>query len=142
MGGSRGHFLSGMARVVIVVQARMSSTRLPGKVLLPLAGEPALGRLLDRLAHVTPYISRRKRKRSFAQDVDLSMLRWTLDEREDYDCIAAIYQSLQKPGEVFGADAVYRLLVEKPELLRTGRALTDADRAALVAKIRDHLDTL
>ena len=34
----------------VVVQARMSSARLPGKVLLPLAGRPALGYLLERLA--------------------------------------------------------------------------------------------
>lgn len=33
-----------------VVQARMSSTRLPGKVLRPLAGRTVLGLLLDRLA--------------------------------------------------------------------------------------------
>jgi spore coat polysaccharide biosynthesis protein SpsF len=40
------------ARVVIVVQARMSSTRLPGKVLLPLAGAPALLRMMERVARV------------------------------------------------------------------------------------------
>lgn len=38
--------------VAIVVQARMSSRRLPGKVLAPLAGEPALVRMVERLARV------------------------------------------------------------------------------------------
>ena len=33
----------------VVLQARTSSTRLPGKVLLPLAGAPLLGRMLERV---------------------------------------------------------------------------------------------
>jgi spore coat polysaccharide biosynthesis protein SpsF len=36
--------------VVAIIQARMSSTRLPGKVLLPLAGRPVLEHVVNRIA--------------------------------------------------------------------------------------------
>ncbi len=39
-------------RVAVVVQARMSSVRMPGKVLAPLAGEPALQKMMDRVARM------------------------------------------------------------------------------------------
>lgn len=39
-------------RVVAVVQARMRSSRLPGKVMADVHGRPVLGRMLDRLARL------------------------------------------------------------------------------------------
>jgi spore coat polysaccharide biosynthesis protein SpsF len=36
-------------RTIASVQVRMGSSRLPGKALMPIAGKPALGHLLDRL---------------------------------------------------------------------------------------------
>ncbi len=41
-----------MGRTIAIVQARMGSTRLPGKILLPLAGQSVLGHVLTRLAAV------------------------------------------------------------------------------------------
>lgn len=36
-------------KVAVIIQARMGSTRLPGKVMLPLSGKPALQCLIDRI---------------------------------------------------------------------------------------------
>lgn len=39
-------------RIAVLIQARMSSTRLPGKVLAPLAGRPAIVRMVERVRRV------------------------------------------------------------------------------------------
>jgi spore coat polysaccharide biosynthesis protein SpsF len=42
-----------MTRVVASIEARMASSRLPGKVLAPIAGTPTLTRLIERLRRAT-----------------------------------------------------------------------------------------
>lgn len=56
MGDAPGIASQERVRIVIraFVQARMSSTRFPGKVLAPLAGRPVIARLLDAPARVLP----------------------------------------------------------------------------------------
>ena len=39
-----------MAKVVLIIQARMGSTRLPGKSMMPLCGKPLVGHILERVA--------------------------------------------------------------------------------------------
>lgn len=39
------------SRTIAIIQARMGSTRLPGKILKPLAGKPALWHVIDRLRY-------------------------------------------------------------------------------------------
>ena len=40
------------SKTVAIIQARMTSNRLPGKVLKPLAGEPMILRVLQRIEHI------------------------------------------------------------------------------------------
>jgi spore coat polysaccharide biosynthesis protein SpsF len=42
-------YLDSQKKIVATIEARMTSTRLPGKVLLPLAGKPALERMIERV---------------------------------------------------------------------------------------------
>ena len=42
-----------MTGTVAIIQARLGSTRLPGKVLLPLLGEPLLAHVVRRVARAT-----------------------------------------------------------------------------------------
>jgi len=41
------------SRVVCIIEARFASTRLPGKVLKPILGEPMLSRMIERLRRAT-----------------------------------------------------------------------------------------
>ncbi len=41
----------GKNKATVIIQARMSSSRLPGKVMLEVMGKPLIGHMLDRLAH-------------------------------------------------------------------------------------------
>ena len=41
-----------MKKVVLIIQARMGSTRLPGKSMMDLAGAPLVGRILERVKRV------------------------------------------------------------------------------------------
>src|ERR1700743_3574487 len=44
-------------KIVIVIQARMASTRLPGKVMLPLSGKSLLARMIERLQMISYPVS-------------------------------------------------------------------------------------
>jgi len=96
-------------RVILILQARMGSTRLPGKSMMNLAGAPLLGRILER-------VKRTKRP-------DKVVMATT--GREEDDVLVTLAESMDVPvfrgsqndlldryyqaAKVFGADVVLRL---------------------------------
>jgi spore coat polysaccharide biosynthesis protein SpsF len=102
------------SRTIAIIQARMSSSRLPGKVLLDLAGQPMLARVVER--------SRR------AVSVDQVVVATTTDPSDDpierlcaergypfyrgsqHDVLDRYYRAAQH----FGADVVVRITADCP----------------------------
>ena len=76
-------------------------------------------RLPSQREHVTPYIYQhadRFRVGSFKREPDLSALRWTVDERADYELVSAVYDALYPANPAFASEDVLRLLQARPEL--------------------------
>lgn len=69
--------------------------------------------------HVTPFIYQhpeRFRIEQFSNPVDLSALRWTVDEPADFELVRIIYEALYPSQPDFGTDAILALLAARPEL--------------------------
>ncbi len=76
--------------------------------------------LSSQREHVTLYIRDNPKKFKLGNvknDIDLSSLRWTLDEKEDFIFINEVYNNLFNTESIFTMDDVVQLLKEKPELL-------------------------
>jgi spore coat polysaccharide biosynthesis protein SpsF (cytidylyltransferase family) len=103
-------------KVVSIIQARMSSTRLPGKVLMPLAGKPVLAHVVDRVRA--------------CKTIDEVVVATSTDPSDDaiedwcqaagvlcyrgslHDVLDRYYQA----GLLHGADAVVRITADCPAL--------------------------
>ena len=69
--------------------------------------------------HVTPFIYQhpgRFRIGSYKGPTDLSSLRWTVDEPEDYNLVKTIYETLYPRDPAFSSSDVMRLLDATPAL--------------------------
>jgi spore coat polysaccharide biosynthesis protein SpsF len=76
--------------------------------------------------HVTPYIIENPDKfklLNVANDIDLNHLRWTLDTKEDFEFIGAIYERIYSKKQLFLMDDVLELLDREPELIDINRHL-------------------
>lgn len=69
--------------------------------------------------HVTPYIKKHHELFKFSSleyKEDLSKKRWTLDDKEDFEFLTCIYNHLYSENNLFGMDAILKLLAEKPDI--------------------------
>jgi spore coat polysaccharide biosynthesis protein SpsF (cytidylyltransferase family) len=122
-------------RVVACIQARMKSTRLPGKVLLPIAGKTSIERIRDRLreAHEideTVLVTSTERANDplveHAESLGLRVWR----EESETDLVSRFLHALQ----TFQADAFVRVTADCPlvdpglvnEIVRSFRADPEA----------------
>lgn len=76
--------------------------------------------------HVTPFIRKNPafRKNTIRYPTDLSVLRWTLDNPEDFEFIELIYRNLYHPPGIFLMTDILKLLAQKPELEKINSHIT------------------
>jgi spore coat polysaccharide biosynthesis protein SpsF len=77
--------------------------------------------LQSQREHVTLYINQHPEIFSLGclkNNVDLSSLRWTVDELEDYEFVSKVYQELYQNKKNFNTNDILTLLKQKPELIR------------------------
>ncbi len=119
-------------KIIALIQARMGSTRLPGKIMLPLAGKPAISHVYERTAlihnvdQVAILTSTSKREKPL---IDLCGKEgYTLFQGSETDVLDRYFQA----AVAFGADIIIRITGDCPlidpvesnkvveELLRSG----------------------
>jgi len=90
-------------KTVVIVQARMASSRLPGKVLLEIGGKPMLGWVLERAAR--------------ARRVDAVMVATTTDPSDD-----AIVSFCKQGGWAYSRGSLYDVLDRYYQAARAAQA--------------------
>lgn len=76
--------------------------------------------------HVTPFLIDRPdrfRQASVESPVDLSAMRWTVDEPRDFEFVRRIYEALYPANPAFTTQDVLALLRDRPDLLEINRGI-------------------
>jgi spore coat polysaccharide biosynthesis protein SpsF len=78
-------------------------------------------RLSSEHEHATPYIYNNPLKfklGNYVNTTDLSHLRWTVDEPEDFEFVTKVYESLYPINSEFSMDDILDLLSKQPDLMK------------------------
>ncbi len=76
-------------------------------------------RMPSQREHVTPFIRQQPDRFKVANhsgNQDLSHMRWTVDEPEDFEMVREIYETLYPANPAFTTDDILQLLSQRPEL--------------------------
>jgi spore coat polysaccharide biosynthesis protein SpsF len=127
-------------RIFAVVQARFDSRRLPGKALLPLAGQPMLGRVFDALAQARAIDGLALATSSLASDdplAEFARARGVACHRGPLDDVA---RRMLDAARALGADVIVRVsgdspLIDPALVDRAARSLRAAPAADLVSNV-------
>lgn len=119
--------MSASVRVVAIVQARMGSSRLPGKSLRPLAGEPMIGRVVDRARSIPGVDEVRMAVPELPEDDDLADYLSGLGVGLTRGSEADVLERFEQAAREAEADVVMRLTGDCPLLspLVSGRVLVE-----------------
>ena len=119
-------------KVLCIIQARMGSTRLPGKVLADLAGEPMLVRVVNRVSRAETVDQVAVAISDTPEDDILERLclarGWNYHRGHPTDLLDRYYQTMQK----FGGDPIVRVtsdcpMIDPQVIDRVVQAFADAD---------------
>lgn len=101
-------------KIVGIIQARMGSTRLPGKVLRPILGTPMLGHIIQRLSQSTTIDELVVATSTLEQDRDIveyaKKIGCAWSQGSEEDVLGRYYQAAME----FNADVVLRLTGDCP----------------------------
>jgi spore coat polysaccharide biosynthesis protein SpsF len=77
--------------------------------------------------HVTPYIYNHPEiftLDNYANNQDLSQMRWTVDEAEDFDFVTEVYKNLYSSKANFTMDDILTLLDDRPDIVAKNTFIT------------------
>ncbi len=101
-------------KIAGIIQARMTSTRLPGKVLMPMAGQPMLARMLNRVGAATGLDELMVATTTNVEDQPIADLCSELGVRtfrgDEFDVLSRFVGA----ADACGADAIVRLTADCP----------------------------
>ena len=103
-------------KVVAIVQARMSSSRLPGKVLMPLANKPVLEHIIERLSYcknIHQIILATSSEKS-----DDAIYNFSIKNNVDCyrGCLDDVLDRYYQAAKIYSADAILRITGDCPAI--------------------------